>query len=122
MLWCTKRELRLWNNQACTSKPQKRHVLSKKHQRLHGPATLNEIETKKPRQEKILQEKNKTACYSKFDPKAKVDRKTNPVTENDLDILADATDSKCSIVLLMRNNNVKPNPDINDVSSCNETY
>ena len=70
---------------------------------------------------KFLQAKNnKTVCRSKFDPRAKVDRKTNPITDNDLDILADATDGKCGIVLLMRKHNVRPNPDINDVSSCIE--
>ena len=43
--------------------PQKWHVSSKKQQRLHGPAILNEIETRKPRHEKVLQEKNnKTVC------------------------------------------------------------
>ena len=45
--------------------------------------------------------------------------KTGPITD-DLDIIADATDSKCGIVLLMRKHNVRPNPDINDVSSCIE--
>ena len=95
------------------------HVPSKKQQRFHGPAILNEKQTKKLRHENILQEKNiKTICRSKFDPRAKVDTKTNPITDNDLDILADATDGKCGIVLLMRKHNVRPNPDINDVSSC----
>ena len=121
MLWYIEREVRLGNNQPCTSKPQKCHVPSKKQQRLHGPAILNEIQTKKPRHEKILQRKNiKTICRSKFDPRAKVDRKTNPITDNDLDISADATDGKCGIVLLMRKHNVRPNPDINDVSACIE--
>ena len=35
------------------SKPRKWHVPSKKQQRLHGPVILNEIETKKPRHDKI---------------------------------------------------------------------
>ena len=78
---------------------------------MHEPAILNETETKKPRQEK----NNKTVCRSKFDPRIKVERKTNPIPDNDLDILADATDSKCGIVLLMRKHNVKTNPDINYV-------
>ena len=47
LLWYIEWEVRLGNNQTCTSKPQKSHVLSKKQQRLHGPAILNEIETKK---------------------------------------------------------------------------
>ena len=69
LLWCVEREVRLANNQAFTSKPQKWHVPSNKQQRLHGSAILNEIETKKPRHEKILQEKNsKTVCRSKLDP------------------------------------------------------
>ena len=69
------------------SKPQKLHVLSNKQQILHEPAILNEIETQKTRLENILQEKNnKTVCHSKFDPRAKVDRITNPITDNDLDI------------------------------------
>ena len=88
---------------------------------MHGSAILNEIETKKPRHEKILQEKNnETACRSNFDPRVKVDRKTNPITDNDLHILADATDRRCEIVMLMRKHNVRPNSDINDVSSCIE--
>ena len=37
------------------SKPQKWRAPSKKQQGLHGPAILNEIETKKPRHKKILQ-------------------------------------------------------------------
>ena len=78
---------KLGNNQTCMSKPQKWHVLSKKQQILHGPAILNETEMQKPKHEKILQEKNnKTVCCSKFDPRDKVDRITNPVTDNDLDI------------------------------------
>ena len=88
---------------------------------MHGSAILNEIETKKPRHEKILQEKNnETACLSNFNPRVKVDRKTNPITDNDLHILADATDRRCEIVMLMRKHNVRPNSDINDVSSCIE--
>ena len=53
------REVRLGNNQACTSKPQKWHVPSKKQQRLHEPVILNEIVTKKPKHDKILQKKKK---------------------------------------------------------------
>ena len=75
----------------------------------------------KPRHEKLSQEKNnKNLCHSKFDPKAEVDRKTNPITDNDLDILADVGDGKCCIVLLMRKHDEKPNPDLNDVSFCIE--
>ena len=49
-----------------------------------------------------MQEKNnKTVSCSKFDPRARVDRKINPITDNDLDILADATDDKWGIVLLI---------------------
>ena len=71
----------------------------KKLQRLHGPAILNEIE-KKSRRKKILRVKNnKTVCRSKFDPRAKVDRKANPITDHDLDILADATDGRCDSVV-----------------------
>ena len=82
---------------------------------------LNEIETKKPRLEKILQEKNnKTLCRSKFDLRANADRKIHIITDNDLDMLADATGGKCGIVLLMRKHNVRRNSDINDVSSCIE--
>ena len=40
------------------------------------------------------------------------------MTDNNLDILADATDGKYGIVLLMRKHNVRPNPDINEISSC----
>ena len=50
---------------------------------------------------------------------ARENNKTGPITD-DLDIIADATDSKCGIVLLMRKHNARPNPDINDVSSCIE--
>ena len=63
LLWFIEREIRLGNNQTCTSKPQKWHIPSKKQQRLHGPAILNETEMKKPKYEKILEEKNnKTVC------------------------------------------------------------
>ena len=66
------------------SKSQKWHVPSKKQQRLHGPAILNEVETKKPMHDKILQEKkHKTVSRSKFDPRAKVDIITSPITDND---------------------------------------
>ena len=65
---------------------------------MHGPAIVNEIKTKKPRHDKILQEKkNKTVCHSKFDPRAKLDRITNAITDNDLDILPDATDRNVAL-------------------------
>ena len=49
---------------------------------MHGPAILNEIETKKLSHDKILQKKkNETVCHSKFDPRAKVDRITNTITD-----------------------------------------
>ena len=103
LLWYIEQEVRLVNNQTCKSKPQKWHVLSKKQKRLHGPVILNEIERKKQWGEKILQEEsNKTVCHSKFDLRAEVDRRTNPITDNDLDVLEDATNGKCGIVLLMR--------------------
>ena len=55
---------------------------------MHGPAILNEIETKKLSHDKTLQKKkNKTVCRSKFDPRAKADRITNTITDNELDIL-----------------------------------
>ena len=115
------REVRLGNNQACTSKPQKWHVPSKKQQRLHEPVILNEIETKKPKHDKILQKKKKnTVCRSRFDPRAEVNRITNAITDNYLDILADAADCKCRIVLLMKKHSVRPNPDITEVSSYTE--
>ena len=121
LLWYIEQEVRLGHNQTCTSKPQKWHIPSKKQQRLHAPATLNEITIKKPKIEIILQEDcHKTCSRSKFDPRAKSDRKMNEITENDLDTLADATEGKCSIVLLMRKHDVKPNPDIDDISLCIE--
>ena len=117
LLWYIEREVRLGNNQAFTSKLQNWHAPSKKQQTLHEPAMLNEMEAKK----EILQGKNiKTVCRSKFDLRAKVDRKTNPVTDNGLDILANAIDVKCGIEQLLIKHNVRPNPDINDVSSCIE--
>ena len=84
---------------------------------MHGPAILNEIETKKPRHDKILKEYNNTRiCRSKFDPRDKVDIRTNSITDNDFS-LANTTDG---IVLLIREHNVRPTPDINDVSFCKE--
>ena len=54
------------------SKSQKWHVPSKKQQRLHGPAILNEVETRKPMHDKILQEKkNKTVSRSNWIRKLK---------------------------------------------------
>ena len=88
---------------------------------MHRSAILNEIETKKQSHEKILQEiKIKTVCLSKFDPRAKLHRQLNSITNNDLDILADATSGKCGIKMLSRKHNVRPNPYIDDVSSCIE--
>ena len=40
-------DVRLANNQTCTSKPQKWHVPSKEQQRLHGHAIVNEIKKRR---------------------------------------------------------------------------
>ena len=64
--------------------------------------------------------KNNTVCRSRFDPRAEVNRITNAIPDNYLDILADATDGKCRIVLLKKKHNVRPNPDITEVSSYTE--
>ena len=68
----------------CTSKPQKWHKPSKKQQRKHAPASLNDITIKKPKSERVLQDtKEKHYCRSLFDPRAlhhqKPPSKTNDI-------------------------------------------
>ena len=118
LLWYTEREVRLGDNLACTSKPQKWHVPSKKQQKLHKPSFLDEVHIWKPKVHQILKE-NDTARFhkkAKFDPLALHHKNTAKITQNDLDILAEATNGNCGIVLLMREHNKNAEPDLTNVA------
>ena len=72
LLWYIEREVRLRHSLACTSKPQKWHIPSKKQRKLHKPLFLDEVHIWKPKVHRILKE-NDTARFhkkAKFDPRA----------------------------------------------------
>ena len=95
-------------------KPQKWHKPSKKQQQKHAPAPLNDITIKKPKSERVLQDKH--FCWSLFDPRALHHQKPMAITERDLDILAELTNNNCGLVLLIRKHNQKPEPDLDMIS------
>ena len=98
-------------------KTQKWHKPSKKQQRKHAPAPLNDITVKKPKSERVLQDtKENHYCRSLFDPRAPHHQKPMTVTERDLDILVESTNGNCGLVLLMRKHNQKPAPDLDMIS------
>ena len=53
---------------------------------------------------------------AKFDPRAVHHKNTAKITLNDLDILAEATNVNCGIVLLMREHNKNEEPDLTNVA------
>ena len=62
---------------------------------------------------------NDTARFhkkAKFDPLALHHKNTAKITQNDLDILAEATNGNCGIVLLMREHNKNAEPDLINVA------
>ena len=62
---------------------------------------------------------NDTARFhkkAKFDPLALHHKNTAKITQNDLDILAEATNGNCGIVLLMREHNKNAEPDLTNVA------
>ena len=61
----------------------------------------------------ILQDFIKKA---EFDPRAVHNKNTAKITQNDLDILAEATNGNCGIVLLMREHNKNAEPDLTNVA------
>ena len=118
LLWYIECEVCLGHNLACTSKPQKWHIPSKKQQKLHKPSFLDEVHIQKPKVHRILKE-NDTARFhkkAKFDPLALHHKSTAKITQNDLDILAEATNGNCGIVLLMREHNKNAEPDLTNVA------
>ena len=61
---------------------------------------------------------NDTARFhkkSKFDPRVVHHKNTAKITQNNLDILAEATNGNCGIVLLMREHNKNTEPDLTNV-------
>ena len=52
---------------------------------------------------------------AKFDPRAVHHKNTAKITQNDLDVLAEATNGNCGIVLLMREHNKNTEPDLTNV-------
>ena len=91
------REVRFGNNRTCTSKTQQWSIPSLKRQRLHSPELLQVIDVKKPKPSKVLSLVTKPKCMS-FAEKGTVE----PLSEKDIDTLADITNGKCGLVALMR--------------------
>lgn len=90
-------------------------VPSKRQLKLHQPDMLNNITIKKHKPNQILSEitdrpLNLQRCY--YDPRGIKDRNTFPLTDVEIDHLADITNGNCGIVLLKRAHNVNPLPDI----------
>ena len=96
-MWYVEREVRLGNNRTCTSKTQQWSIPSQKRQRIHSPEELQAIEIKKPVPSKVLSLTPKPKCKTPIN-KGNVE----PLSENDIDNLADITNGKCGLVLLMR--------------------
>ena len=118
MLWYIEREVRLGHNLACTSKPQKWHIPSKKQQTLHKPSFLDEFHIRKPKVHRILKE-NDTVRFNKkakFDPRSVHHKNTIKITQNELEILAEATNGNRGIVLLMREHKKNAEPDLTNVA------
>ena len=116
LLWFVEKEVREGENLTCTSKPQKWHVPSKRQSKLHQADILNNIAVKKPKADRILL-RNKTDFKCKrsdFDPRAVAHRQKITINQADCDILAEATNGNCGLVLLLSQRNVltEPHPDI----------
>ena len=60
---------------------------------------------------KLFRDKKDT-CRSTFDPRALNDKKPFILTETELDTLVEATNGICGLVLLIRQHNVQPQPDL----------
>ena len=81
------------------------------------PSFLDEVHIRKPKVHRILKE-NGTARFhkkAKFDPRAMHHKNTAKITQNDLDVLAEATNGDCGIVLRMREHNKNAEPDLTNI-------
>ena len=118
LLCYIERKVRLGHNLACTSKSQIWHIQSKKQQKLHTPSVLEQVPTRTPKIQQMLKDKR----YCKNSLKkilililGQCTTKTllnAEITLNDLDILTEATNKNCGLVLLMREHNVDAKPDL----------
>ena len=98
------------NNKTCTSKKQQWSVPSKKAQSLHTTDVLHNITVTKPSAKRILSSSDKATTKRKkqsdFEPRLPNDRTVLPLSESEVDILADITNGNSGIVCLLR----KPAP------------
>jgi hypothetical protein len=85
------------NNHTCTSKKEQWSVPSKKQCRLHSPDYLQDIKITKPFPGKVLNASNIKLKDTKQRGKA-----GHPLSENDIDTLAEITNGRCGLVVLMR--------------------
>lgn len=97
-------QVRLGNNKSCTSKKQKWSVPSKKSQFLHNPDALDNIRVSKPSAKKVLSSSSTTKKRKRtdFEPRLPKDRSVQPLSESDIDVLADITNGNSGIVCLLR--------------------
>ena len=104
MLWYIEREVRLGNNKTCTSKKQQWHIPPKKQLKIHAPDLLSNIEIKKPRVEKIIQQQDKKSNASRgnYDARQVEHRITEPLQPSEIDQLATLTNGNCGLVMLLR--------------------
>ena len=97
-------DLKKFNNKTCTSKKQKWSVPSKRQQSLHSPETLSNIGINKPCANRVFSSSKtkKQKITNNFDPRAPQDQTHKPITETEIDILADITNGNSGIVCLLR--------------------
>ena len=109
-MWYVEEQVRLGNNKTCTSKKQQWSVPSKKAQPLHTTDVLHNITVTKPSAKRILSLSDKATTKRKkqsdFEPRLPKNRTVLPLSESEVDILADITNGNSGIVCLLR----KPAP------------
>ena len=79
---------------------------------------LDEAPIRKPKVHRILKENNTARFHkkAKFDPRAVHHKNTAKIAQNNLDILAEATNGNSGIVLLMREQYKNAEPDLTNVA------
>lgn len=105
LLWYVEQEVRLGNNKTCTSKKQQWSVPSKKRLKIHGPDLIDNIEIQKPKSEHVLVRSKAIPDESTTnDPRPPHLRNVQSLNQNDIDMLAMASNGNCGIVQLVREN------------------
>ena len=104
LLWYIEQEVRFGHNKTCTSKKQQWSVPSSRQQSIHNPDTVENISMSKSKAKRVIgpsesPSKKRVVCY---DPRQLQDRNMQPLQSGDIDTLANITNGRCGIVLLMR--------------------